>query len=84
VAVRTEASGALPGVGIAVALVPPLATVGLTAGLGEWDLAAGALLMFLTNLVAIVLAAGLVFVGAGFAAYRDEAGHRHAKARRPW
>ena len=32
VTVRTEASGALPGVGIAVALVPPLATVGITIG----------------------------------------------------
>lgn len=31
VAVRSEASGALPGVGIAVALVPPLATVGVGA-----------------------------------------------------
>jgi uncharacterized hydrophobic protein (TIGR00271 family) len=79
VAVRTEASGALPGVGIAVALVPPLATVGITAGLGEWDLSLGALLLFLTNLVAIVFAAGLVFVGAGFAADRDEFGRRQAK-----
>ena len=74
VAVRTEASGALPGVGIAVALVPPLATVGLTAGLGLWDLSLGAMLLFATNLVAIVLAAGLVFVAAGFAAFRDDRG----------
>lgn len=79
VAVRTEASGALPGVGIAVALVPPLATVGLTAGLGLWDLSLGALLLFVTNLVAIVLAAGLVFVAAGFAAFRDAAGLAHSK-----
>ena len=79
VAVRTEASGALPGVGIAVALVPPLATVGMTAGLGLWDLALGALLLFATNLVAIVLAAGLVFVAAGFAAYRDDRGLAQSK-----
>ena len=81
VAVRTEASGALPGVGIAVALVPPLATVGLTAGLGMWELSFGALLLFATNLVAIVLAAGLVFVGAGFAAFRDADGLRGLQAR---
>jgi uncharacterized hydrophobic protein (TIGR00271 family) len=79
VAVRPAASGALPGVGIAVALVPPLATVGLSAGVGEWDLAIGALLLFVTNLVAIILAAGLVFVGAGFGAYRDVGGARNAK-----
>jgi len=79
VAVRSEASGALPGVGIAVALVPPLATVGITLGLGDWDLALGALLLFATNLVAIVLAAGLVFIGAGFAAYRDAVAQRQAR-----
>ena len=78
VAVRTEASGALPGVGIAVALVPPLATLGITLGLGEWSLAFGALLLFATNLVAIVVAASLVLVAAGFAAFRDAAGARNA------
>jgi uncharacterized hydrophobic protein (TIGR00271 family) len=79
VAVRTEASGALPGVGIAVALVPPLAVVGMTAGLGLWDQSLGAILLFATNLVAIVLAAGLVLVAAGFGAYRDASGHVVAK-----
>lgn len=79
VAVRTEASSALPGVGIAVALVPPLATLGLTAGLGDWDLALGAFLLFVTNLVAIVLAAGIVLMLAGFGAYRDIAGDRDAR-----
>lgn len=34
VLVRKEAGSALPGVGIAVALVPPLATVGITSGWG--------------------------------------------------
>lgn len=78
VAVRTEASGALPGVGIAVALVPPLATIGITLGLGEWGLAWGALLLFATNFVAIVLAAGLVLVAAGLAAFRDLQGAKSA------
>ncbi len=78
VAVRTEASGALPGVGIAVALVPPLATIGITLGVGEPGLAWGALLLFATNLVAIVLAAGLVLAAAGLAAFRDREGARSA------
>ncbi len=78
VTVRTEASGALPGVGIAVALVPPLATIGITIGLGDWGLAWGALLLFATNLVAIVLAAGAVLLAAGFAAFRDLEGARSA------
>ncbi len=78
VTVRTEASGALPGVGIAVALVPPLATIGITIGLGDWGLAWGAMLLFATNLVAIVLAAGFVLLAAGFAAFRDLEGARSA------
>ena len=71
VVIRSEASSALPGVGIAVALVPPLATVGITAGVGATELAFGALLLFLTNLLAIVLAAGVTFSLAGFGAYRS-------------
>ena len=57
VSARSEASSALPGVGIAVALVPPLATIGMTIGLGQIDLAIGATLLYLTNLVGIILAA---------------------------
>jgi uncharacterized hydrophobic protein (TIGR00271 family) len=66
VLVRKEAGSALPGVGIAVALVPPLATVGITLGLGRTDLTDGAVLLFLTNLACITLAAALVFTFAGF------------------
>ncbi|MDJ0847942.1 MAG: DUF389 domain-containing protein [Myxococcota bacterium] len=56
---------ALPGVAIAAALVPPIATSGIAAALGDRDLALGAALLFLTNMVAIVLATtfALWFVG---------------------
>jgi uncharacterized hydrophobic protein (TIGR00271 family) len=60
------AGSALPGVAIAVALVPPLATVGITAEQGETAKAKGALLLFSTNLVAIVLAAAAVFLVTRF------------------
>lgn len=66
VMIRKEAGSALPGVGIAVALVPPLATLGITVGAGRDDLADGALLLFLTNLTCITLAASIVFLAAGF------------------
>ena len=71
VLVRKEAGSALPGVGIAVALVPPLATVGITLGLGRGDLAGGAVLLFLTNLACITLAASVVFLVAGFVPHLD-------------
>lgn len=71
VTVRTEAGSALPGVGIAVALVPPLATVGITLGAERGELAFGALLLFVTNFAAITLAAGLTFAFAGFTPPRE-------------
>lgn len=66
VTVRTKAGGALPGVAIAVALVPPLTAAGILYGRGETGLGNGALLLFFTNLAAIVLAAMIVLLGTGF------------------
>jgi len=64
--VRRQALGAMPGVAVAVALVPPLACVGVLLGDGQPGLARGALLLFVTNLVGIVLAAAVTFVLTGF------------------
>lgn len=47
---------ALPGVAIAAALVPPIATSGLALSIGDFSLAAGALLLFVINMVTIILA----------------------------
>lgn len=63
---RRAATGALPGVGIAVALVPPLATVGITWEAGATSDSWGALLLFVTNLAAIVFAAAVMLLFAGF------------------
>jgi uncharacterized hydrophobic protein (TIGR00271 family) len=63
---RRSALSALPGVGIAVALVPPLATVGITWQLGRTDEAGNALLLFVTNLAAIVFSASIMLILAGF------------------
>ena len=51
---------------MAVALVPPIAAVGITLEAGNDTLARGALLLYATNLAAIVLAASIVFVATGF------------------
>jgi uncharacterized hydrophobic protein (TIGR00271 family) len=60
-------SAALPGVAIATALMPPICTVGVGLAYGRWDVAGGALLLFLTNTVTIAFAAMVVFVALGFA-----------------
>jgi uncharacterized membrane protein len=63
---RRSTSGALPGVGIAVALVPPLATVGITLEVGLRTQAANAFLLYITNLAAIIFAASVMLILAGF------------------
>ena len=56
---RSDISDTLPGVAIAISLVPPLAVVGLTLESGATTEAAGALLLFGTN-VAAILFSGIV------------------------
>lgn len=59
---RRSISSALPGVAIAVALVPPLSVVGIGLALQESEIAIGALLLFLTNLICIIFFGSLVFL----------------------
>lgn len=63
---RPNISAALPGVAIATALMPPLCTVGVGLALTRWDVAGGALLLFITNAITIAFAAALVFFLRGF------------------
>jgi len=61
--VRPDVSDTLPGVAIAISLVPPLAVVGLTLESGAPSQAAGALLLFGTNVAAIIAMGTAVFLG---------------------
>jgi uncharacterized hydrophobic protein (TIGR00271 family) len=62
---RKDVANTLPGVAIAIALVPPLTVVGLTLSQGEFDEASGAFILFLTNFFSILLAGGGVFALLG-------------------
>jgi uncharacterized hydrophobic protein (TIGR00271 family) len=64
---NAKVADSLPGVAIAISLVPPLGTAGILLALGEPAAAGGALLLFTTNFVSIVLAACVVFVLTGVA-----------------
>jgi len=64
--VRPDVSSSLPGVAVAVALVPPLAAIGMALEAGRSDLASGAALLYLANLAAIVLVGTGVFLLTGF------------------
>jgi len=63
---RRDLADVLPGIAIAISLVPPLGVVGVCLGQGQPALAAGALLLFVSNAVALVVAATVVFSGVGY------------------
>lgn len=74
---RPNLLGALPGVAIAAALVPPIATSGVALADGDFVTSAGAAMLFLTNIVAIVLGAAAALFAVGM-----QAQHLHAREKR--
>ncbi|WP_327002468.1 TIGR00341 family protein [Dactylosporangium sp. NBC_01737] len=64
---RRDVSDVLPGVAIAISLVPPLAVAGVCVGQGELALAGGALVLFASNVLSLVLAGTAVFATYGYA-----------------
>ncbi|GAA2971129.1 putative hydrophobic protein (TIGR00271 family) [Microbacterium terrae] len=79
---RKDLSAVLPGVAIAISLVPPLGVVGVCAGVGDWAGAFGALMLFLSNVFALVIAGSIVFTVAGYA--RDPESSATANRRRAY
>ena len=63
---RDDIADSLPGVAISISLVPPLCVVGISLSAGEIDAAMGALLLFVTNFLSIILAGGAVLALLGF------------------
>lgn len=63
--ITTGLSSVLVGVMVAVALLPPTATLGLMLGAGQFQLALGAGLLLAVNIVCVNLAAKVVFLAKG-------------------
>ena len=59
---RREVADALPGVAIAVALVPPLGVMGIGLAMGSRDIFFGSTLLYFTNLGGMLLSGGLIFI----------------------
>ena len=77
--IRSDISETVPGVAIAISLVPPLAVVGLTLESGAGRQSLGALLLFLTNVGAILLSGlGVMVFYRGFA----QSGRKRGRVRR--
>lgn len=64
---RSDLSDVLPGVAIAISLVPPMCVVGISVAMNEWSAAVGALILFSTNVVAMITAGVLTFAAAKYA-----------------
>ncbi len=79
---REDIADTLPGAAIAIALVPPLSVVGLALSQGAWNEAFGAMLLFLTNFFAILIAGSAVFalLGLSAAATVHLTGHARRRA----
>jgi uncharacterized hydrophobic protein (TIGR00271 family) len=58
---NSKVSSSLVGIAIAVALLPPLCTIGIGLGFLDVQVALGALVLFIINLTTISLAGALVF-----------------------
>lgn len=65
---RSDVADSLPGVAIALSLVPPLSNAGILLASGERHLAWESFLLFFTNFVAILIAGSIMFVISGLAA----------------
>jgi uncharacterized hydrophobic protein (TIGR00271 family) len=59
--IKPHLNESLPGVAIAVALVPPLATAGVGLSLFDWSIFSNALLLFAVNVIGIMFSAMIVF-----------------------
>lgn len=79
---REDVADSLPGAAIAIALVPPLCVVGIGLAEGQWSAAGGAILLFLTNFLSILLAGGVVLtlLGLNRAAVKGLQGHPRRNA----
>lgn len=79
---RRNVSDTLPGVAIAISLVPPLCVVGIMIANHDPSAAAGAMLLFVTNFLAILIAGGgiLAIMGYGAVAFTERQGSRRPAA----
>ena len=74
---RPDVSDSLPGVAIAISLVPPLSVVGIAYSQGDWSSGNGALLLFMTNAFAILMMGGVTFIVTGVTPLRRLAENQH-------
>jgi uncharacterized membrane protein len=76
---RSDVSDTLPGVAIAISLVPPLANVGILLATFNYSLALGSFLLFVTNYLAILITGAALFGIMGYSRVTILEKSSHAK-----
>lgn len=71
--VKPRLNDTLPGIAISVALIPPLAVVGIGIAEFDWELVSGSLLLFIVNTIGVIFASMLTFSMMNFYANREKA-----------
>ncbi len=71
--VKPQLSETLPGIAISVALIPPIAVVGIGLARFNWEIISGSLLLFLVNAIGVVFASMMTFSLMNFYVKRHEA-----------
>lgn len=71
--VKPQLSETLPGIAISVALIPPIAVVGIGLARFNWTIISGSLLLFLVNTIGVVFASMITFSLMNFYVKRGEA-----------
>jgi uncharacterized hydrophobic protein (TIGR00271 family) len=79
---RSDVADTLPGVAISISLVPPLCVVGIGLAESDWGVATGAMLLFVTNFLSILLTGGgvLALLGLSAAATSELSGPARKRA----
>ncbi|WP_439030105.1 TIGR00341 family protein [Gordonia terrae] len=79
---RRDVGDVLPGVAIAISLVPPLGVVGVCLGSGAPSLALGAFVLFASNVVAMIITSLVVLTIGGYGREATELDERHSRPSR--
>ena len=71
--VKPQLNETLPGIAISVALIPPIAVMGIGLARFDWEIISGSLLLFLVNAVGVVFASMMTFSLMNFYLQKNEA-----------
>ncbi len=71
--VKPQLSETLPGIAISVALIPPLAVVGIGLARFDWTMISGSFLLFIINAIGVMFASMITFSLMNFYVKREKA-----------